>query len=104
MQLSVPEVTDLTTEPESILRQYGADDTGNQLKADFAKNCILARRLFEKGVRFVQLFNGAYQTGGEGVSNWDGHKSIEAQYASTARSSTSPAALLRDLKRRGLPR
>ncbi|MEQ1841191.1 MAG: DUF1501 domain-containing protein, partial [Verrucomicrobiales bacterium] len=76
MQLSVPEVTDLSTEPASLLKEYGADDTSNPLKASFAKNCILARRLIEKGVRFVQLFNGAYQTGGEGVSNWDGHKAL----------------------------
>ena len=40
--------------------------TGHPIKAGFAKNCILGRRLLEKGVRFVQLFNGAYQTGGEG--------------------------------------
>ncbi|MEK6233614.1 MAG: DUF1501 domain-containing protein, partial [Planctomycetales bacterium] len=72
MQLSAPMVGDLSTEPEHVLRLYGADDVGNPLKAAFARNCILARRLIEKGVRFVQLFNGAYQTGGEGVSNWDG--------------------------------
>ncbi len=103
MQLSVPEVTDLSTEPKSILKEYGADDSGNQLKADFAKNCILARRLIEKGVRFVQLFNGAYQTGGEGVSNWDGHKSLKAQYSKHGPVLDQPcAALLRDMKRRGL--
>jgi len=103
MQLSVPEVTDLSTEPDSILKEYGADDTQNQLKASFAKNCILARRLLEKGVRFVQLFNGAYQTGGEGVSNWDGHKKIEAQYSKHGPVLDQPcAALLKDMKRRGL--
>ena len=69
MQLSVPEVSDISSEPSHVLRAYGADDTQNQLKATFARNCILARRLVEQGVRFVQLFNGAYQTGGEGVSN-----------------------------------
>ncbi|MEX1224251.1 MAG: DUF1501 domain-containing protein, partial [Pirellulales bacterium] len=58
MQLSVPEIADLSTEPAHVLKMYGADDTKNQTKADFAKNCILARRLLEKGVRFVQLFNG----------------------------------------------
>lgn len=103
MQLSVPEVTDLTTEPASILKEYGADDTSNPLKASFAKNCILARRLVEQGVRFVQLFNGAYQTGGEGVSNWDGHKALETQYSKHGPVLDQPcAALLRDLKRRGL--
>jgi hypothetical protein len=103
MQLSVPEVTDLSTEPQSILKEYGADDADNPLKAKFAKNCILARRLIEQGVRFVQLFNGAYQTGGEGVSNWDGHKSLEKQYSKHGPVLDQPcAALLRDMKRRGL--
>lgn len=103
MQLSVPEVTDLSTEPKSLLREYGADDTANPLKADFAKNCLLARRLIEQGVRFVQLFNGAYQTGGEGVSNWDGHKKIVEQYNVHGPVLDQPcAALLRDMKRRGL--
>jgi hypothetical protein len=103
MQLSVPEVTDLSTEPASLLREYGADDTTNPLKSSFAKNCILARRLIEQGVRFVQLFNGAYQTGGEGVSNWDGHKKIEEQYSVHGPVLDQPcAALLKDMKRRGL--
>ena len=103
MQMSVPEVSDLSTEPKSTLRQYGADDATNPLKASFAKNCILARRLIEKGVRFVQLFNGAYQTGGEGVSNWDGHKKLVEQYGKHGPVLDQPcAALLRDLKQRGL--
>ncbi|MBV12198.1 DUF1501 domain-containing protein [Rubinisphaera sp.] len=103
MQLSVPEVTDLSTETSTTLKEYGADDLSNPLKAKFAKNCILARRLIEKGVRFVQLFNGAYQTGGEGVSNWDGHKAIVDQYNKHGPVLDQPcAALLRDMKRRGL--
>ena len=103
MQLSVPEVSDLSSESASTLKMYGADDTENPLKAGFAKNCILARRLLEKGVRFVQLFNGAYQTGGEGVSNWDGHKVLHQQYAKHGPVLDQPAAaLLRDLKQRGL--
>ena len=103
MQLSVPEVTDLSTEPKSVLREYGADDSSNPLKAKFAQNCILARRLIEQGVRFVQLFNGAYQTGGEGVSNWDGHKSLQPQYTKHGLVLDQPcAALLNDMKRRGL--
>jgi len=103
MQLSVPEVSDLSTEPAHILKQYGADDASNPLKAAFAKNCILGRRLIEKGVRFVQLFNGAYQTGGEGVSNWDGHKTLATQYAKHGPVLDQPAAaLLADLKQRGL--
>ena len=103
MQLSVPEVTDLSTEKASTLKAYGAEDATNPIKAGFAKNCILARRLLEKGVRFVQLFNGAYQTGGEGVSNWDGHKALHQQYAKHGPVLDQPAAaLLRDLKQRGL--
>ena len=103
MQLSVPEVSDLSTEKTAMLKAYGADDASNPIKAGFAKNCILARRLLEKGVRFVQLFNGAYQTGGEGVSNWDGHKVLHEQYAKHGPVLDQPAAaLLRDLKQRGL--
>ena len=106
MQLSVPEVADLSSEPAHILKMYGADAAGNpvqDLKAAYARNCILARRLVEKGVRFVQLFNGAYQTGGEGVSNWDGHKALEPQYVKHGEVMDQPtAALLADLKQRGL--
>jgi hypothetical protein len=103
MQLSVPEVTDLTTETAATLAMYGADDSSHALKASYARNCILARRLIEQGVRFVQLFNGAYQTGGEGVSNWDGHKHLQEQYSKHGPVLDQPtAALLRDLKQRGL--
>lgn len=103
MQLSVPEVSDLSTEPSHILKMYGADDSENKLRASFARNCILARRLVEKGVRFVQLFNGAYQTGGEGVSNWDGHKVLQQQYSKHGPVLDQPvAALISDLKQRGL--
>ena len=103
MQLSVPEVSDIYSEPSHVLRAYGADDTQNQLKATFARNCILARRLVEQGVRFVQLFNGAYQTGGEGVSNWDGHKVLKEQYSKHGPVLDQPvAALLADMKQRGL--
>ena len=103
MQLSVPEVSDLSTEKASTLKMYGADDAGNPIKTGFARNCILARRLLEKGVRFVQLFNGAYQTGGEGTSNWDGHKKLEQQYSKHGPVLDQPtAALLKDLKQRGL--
>ena len=103
MQLSVPAVSDISSEPDHIWKMYAADDSENPLKAAYARNCILARRLIEKGVRFVQLFNGAYQTGGEGVSNWDGHKALEPQYAKHGAVFDQPtAALLKDLKARGL--
>ncbi len=103
MQLSVPRISDLSTEPAHVLHMYGADDTKNKLKAAFARNCILARRLIEEGVRFVQLFNGAYQTGGEGTSNWDGHKVLKRQYDVHGPILDQPAAaLLTDLRQRGL--
>jgi hypothetical protein len=101
MQLSVPEINDLSTEPAHILKLYGADDTQNADKAAFAKNCILARRLIERGVRFVQLFNGAYASGGK--LNWDGHSDLKTQYDVHASILDQPAAaLIRDLKQRGL--
>ncbi|MCE9605339.1 MAG: DUF1501 domain-containing protein [Planctomycetia bacterium] len=101
MQLSVPELSDLKSEPAHILKLYGADDTANPTKAAFARNCILARRLIESGVRFVQLFNGAYASGGD--LNWDGHNKLKEQYDKHAAILDQPAAaLIRDLKQRGL--
>jgi len=106
MQLTIPGVADLSSEPPYILELYGASEGGSKvedLRADYARNCILARRLIERGVRFVQLFNGAYQTGGEGVSNWDGHKDIFNQYSVHGPVMDKPTAgLLIDLKQRGL--
>jgi hypothetical protein len=106
MQLSVPQISDLSTESAATLDEYGANSSGSpnlEVKAAYAKNCILARRLIESGVRFVQLFNGAYQVGGEGTSNWDGHKILRDQYTLHGEVFDQPtAALLRDLKRRGL--
>lgn len=101
MQLSVPEITDLSSEPAHVLRAYGADDESNPIRAAFARNCILARRMIESGVRFVQLFNGAYASGGE--LNWDGHSKLKPQYDRHAAVLDQPAAaLIRDLKMRGL--
>ena len=101
MQLSVPEISDLSSEPAYVLRSYGADDTANPTKASFARNCILARRLIERGVRFVQLFNGAYASGG--ALNWDGHNKLKEQYDVHAQIMDQPvAALIRDLRQRGL--
>src|SRR3978361_149625 len=71
-------------------------------RAGFARNCVLARRLLERGVRCVQLFNGAYAMG-EGIGNWDGHRKLKAQYDIHAPIFDKPAAaLLRDLRQRGL--
>ena len=103
MQLAAAEISDLLGESSATLQLYGATDA-NANKAGFAKNCILARRLIENGVRFVQLFNGSYAMG-EGVGNWDGHKKIHDQYAIHAPILDQPcAALLTDMKARGLLR
>ena len=101
MQLRVPGILDLSGEPAHVLRLYGADDTANPPRAAFARNCILARRMVERGVRMVQLFNGAYASGGE--LNWDGHNKLKEQYDRHAAILDQPAAaLIRDLGQRGL--
>ncbi len=101
MQLSAAEVTDFSKETEATLNLYGIDES-HSLKARFAKNCLLARRLIERGVRFVQLFNGAYAMG-EGVGNWDGHKTLKEQYDVHRLILDQPcAALIKDMKARGL--
>jgi hypothetical protein len=101
MQLKAAEVADLSKEPKGVHAEYGTGDP-NRWKAGFARNCLLARRLLERDVRFVQLFNGAYAMG-EGVGNWDGHKTLKTQYDTHAAILDRPcAALLADLKRSGL--
>ncbi|MDG1049988.1 MAG: DUF1501 domain-containing protein [Planctomycetota bacterium] len=101
MQLSVPEVTDLSSESKQTRDMYGTEDA-NVTKAGFARNCLLARRLIERGVRFVQLFNGAYAMG-EGKGNWDGHRQLKTDYDIHGPILDQPAAaLIRDLKQRGL--
>jgi hypothetical protein len=103
MQLAAAEISDLKGESPATLKLYGTEDA-NATKAGFAKNCLLARRLIEQGVRFVQLFNGSYAMG-EGVGNWDGHKKIHDQYSLHAPILDQPcAALLKDMKARGLLR
>ena len=101
LQLSAVEVGDLSNESRETLSSYGVDSP-DRTRSGFARNCLLARRLLERGVRFVQLFNGAYAMG-EGVGNWDGHKSLKTQYDVHGPILDRPAAaLLRDLRRRGL--
>lgn len=101
MQLSVPEVSDLSKESATTLKAYGVDDP-NPVKSGFAKNCLLARRLLERGVRCVKLYNGAYAMG-EGIGNWDGHRKLKEQYDKHAPIFDQPAAaLIRDLRQRGL--
>jgi hypothetical protein len=101
MQLRASEVSDLSKEPLRVQDEYGTRDT-NKVKAGFARNCLLARRLLERNVRFVQLFNGSYAMG-EGVGNWDGHKTLKTQYDIHGPILDQPCAvLLKDLKRTGL--
>jgi hypothetical protein len=101
MQLAAAEAADLARESAATHRSYCTDDA-NTLKAGFGRNCLLARRLLERGVRFVQLFNGAYAMG-EGVGNWDGHKTLKEQYDVHGPILDEPcAALLVDLQARGL--
>jgi hypothetical protein len=101
MQLSAPEVGDLSRESPSTRALYGLDDP-NPLLAGFGRNCLLARRLLERGVRFVTLFNGAFAMG-EGQLNWDGHKRIKSDYDRHGPILDRPAAgLLIDLKARGM--
>jgi hypothetical protein len=102
MQLSAPEVTDLSKESAATLQFYGADSS-NPLKAAFARNCILARRLSERGVRFVQLFCGSSASNVDGLLNWDAHKTLKEDYERHCPIMDQPAAaLILDLKRRGL--
>ncbi|NBQ24415.1 MAG: DUF1501 domain-containing protein [Verrucomicrobia bacterium] len=102
MQLSAPEVTDLKQEPTPILDLYGANDA-NPLKAGFARNCILARRLLERGVRYVNLYCASRASGVDGLLNWDAHKTLKSDYERHCPILDQPAAaLLTDLKQRGL--
>jgi Protein of unknown function (DUF1501) len=101
MQLSAPEVSDLSRETRATHALYGTDSSNPSL-AGFARNCLLARRLLERGVRLVQLFNGAYAMG-EGVGNWDGHRRLKSDYDRHGPILDQPAAaLLHDLRARGM--
>ncbi len=98
MQTSIPEVADLKGEAAGTLAMYGLDRADT---ADFGRACLLARRLLERGVRFVQLFSGG--TFGSPRRNWDGHEDMAANHSHEALRIDQPvAALLRDLRRTGL--
>jgi uncharacterized protein (DUF1501 family) len=89
MQTSVPELTDISKEPKETLELYGAEPG----KASFANNCLLARRLTERGVRFVQLCH----------RDWDHHGGLpDGIKAQTKNTDKASAALIKDLKQRGL--
>ncbi len=96
MQVEAPQVFDLSSEPQETLDMYGI---GKQPTDDYGRRCLLARRLIEKGVRFVCPVSG----GGTGVLQWDAHEDIEENHLRMAAQTDQPvAALLKDLKRRGL--
>jgi len=102
MQAAAPDVCDVGKESESVLEEYGANDP-NPLHAAYARNCILARRLLENGVRFVQLCCGSRASGVDGLLNWDAHKTLKDDYERHAPILDRPTAvLIKDLKRRGL--
>ena len=91
MQTSVPELTDLSNEPKHVMEMYGVDETG--VDGGFARNCLLARRMVERGVRFVQLMH----------RGWDQHSSLPGQIKGQCRDvDQASAALIKDLKQRGL--
>ncbi|MCS1411246.1 MAG: hypothetical protein M2R45_04443 [Verrucomicrobia subdivision 3 bacterium] len=102
MQLSAPEATDFGSESAATRKLYGTEDP-NPLKAAYAKNCLLARRLLERGVRFVTLYCGSRASGVDGLLNWDAHKKLKADYERHCPILDQPsAALITDLKTRGL--
>jgi len=96
MQAEAPEAVDLTQETQMTQDMYGI---GAQPTDEFGRNCLVARRLVERGVRFVQLYSG----GGHLDDTWDAHKSIESNHGQHAAEVDRPiAALLTDLEQRGL--
>jgi Protein of unknown function (DUF1501) len=102
MQLTAPEVSDLSREPQHIHDLYGTGDA-NKLKAAYAKNCLLARRFLEQGVRYVSLYCASRASAVDGLLNWDAHKTLKADYERHLPIFDQPtAALLNDLKQRGM--
>ncbi len=96
MQMEAPEIFDLTREPQETLDLYGV---GKQPTDDYARRCLLARRMVEKGVRFACVVSG----GGPGNLQWDAHDDIEENHLRMAKQTDQPvAALIKDLKRRGM--
>jgi hypothetical protein len=96
LQLSAPGLLDLQGETDATKKLYGLDQTET---ADFGRRCLLARRMVERGVRFVQVWSGQ----GGGADNWDNHSDISKELGAAAIKMDQPAAaLLVDLKARGL--
>jgi hypothetical protein len=98
LQLSAPEVLDISGETEATRRLYGLD---RPITEEFGRNCLIARRLLERGVRFVQVWSGA--DNGFPRRNWDSHEDLQRDHWDMGTSMDQPAAaLIKDLKRRGL--
>lgn len=98
LQLSAPEVMDISKESSAMRRLYGLDEPAT---AEFGRNCLITRRLLERGVRFVQVWSGA--DNGFPRRNWDSHEDLKRDHGDMAQSMDKPAAaLLKDLKSRGL--
>ncbi len=98
LQLSAPEVLDLRGESRATRRLYGLD---NPITEDFGRNCLIARRLLERGTRFVQVWSGADNAFPR--RNWDSHEDLKKDHGDMAASMDQPAAaLLKDLKSRGM--
>ncbi|MBI5758132.1 MAG: DUF1501 domain-containing protein [Planctomycetales bacterium] len=96
MQVSAPELLDLSRETEATHQAYGLDKPQT---SDFGKNCLIARRMLERGVRFVQVWSGM----GGPSGNWDNHTDIPKELPFIAGSADQPiAALVKDLKQRGM--
>lgn len=96
MQLHAPEITDLKGESKKTQTAYGLDSETTKY---FGRNCLLARRLVERGVRFVQVYSG----GNRGPTAWDAHKDLVGNHTRQCAQTDQPiAALLNDLKQRGL--
>ncbi|TWT33213.1 DUF1501 domain-containing protein [Blastopirellula retiformator] len=102
MQLSAPEVSNLASETAATHQRYGTTDK-NPLKAAYARNCLLSRRLLERGVRYVNLYCASRASGVDGLLNWDAHKTLKPDYERHCPILDQPtAALLTDLKQSGL--
>jgi len=110
MQMSAPEVLDLSGEPSHILKMYGLESLDIEVRAGidqqqeiqyFGRNCLVARRLLERGVRFVQIWSGA--DNGFPRRNWDSHEDLQRDHGPLGLGmATGAAGLIQDLKQRGL--